>query len=173
MLLLQAGSLEFDQACIARIQPFWETLSAHSRMDLLSIPVAAAKQGAERIALRHGEEGRYAQRPASLKVPPCDCSGPSIGYRCGREAPARTQVWEGLDLVIGRHGVPERTCFWGIWQRYRRSCMLAEPVEIVQLILDALKGEEACLACPILALVIAFVSEDLGGELPATTKDDP
>ena len=33
----------------------------------------------------------------------------------------------------------------GIWQRYRRSCMLAEPVEIVQLILDALKGEEACM----------------------------
>lgn len=31
----------------------------------------------------------------------------------------------------------------------------------------------ACRACPILALVIAFVSVDLGGELPATTKDDP
>ena len=57
MLLLQAGSVEFDPACIARIQPFWETLSAHSRMDLLSIPVAAGKQAAELITLRHGEEG--------------------------------------------------------------------------------------------------------------------
>lgn len=79
--------------------------------------------------------------------------------------PAQRALWQRMRQLLER--------VQGIWQRYRRSCMLAEPVEIVQLILDALKGEEACLACPILALVIAFVSEDLGGELPATTKDDP
>ena len=45
MLPLQAKSLEADAgARIARIQPFWKTLSAQSRMDLLSIPIAAFRQ---------------------------------------------------------------------------------------------------------------------------------
>ena len=50
MLLLQAGS---DAGVhMARIQPFWKTLSAQSRMDLLSIPVAAAKHQAAELAAK-------------------------------------------------------------------------------------------------------------------------
>ena len=175
MLLLQAGSLEFDRACIARIQPVWDTLSAKSLLDLLNIPVAAAKQAAELCTQRQREEGthcgsapktqracallqlqcstamhmaarctfelgahvpRHCVQPLStfvlspiaalinaqglatvrssppLRAPPCDCSALSIGYESCHEAPARTQDLEGLDLVIGCHGVPERPGFW-------------------------------------------------------------
>ena len=52
MLLLQAGSVADARERMARIQPFWETLSAQSRMDLLSIPVAAAKQQAAELAAK-------------------------------------------------------------------------------------------------------------------------
>ena len=54
VLQLQAGSVADAQACMARIQPFWTTLSAQSRMDLLSIPAAAAKQQASELAAKQG-----------------------------------------------------------------------------------------------------------------------
>ncbi len=52
MLVLQAGSVADARARMARIQPFWKTLSAQSRMDLLSIPVAAAKQRVAELAAK-------------------------------------------------------------------------------------------------------------------------
>ena len=53
MLLLQAGSAADVQARMAKIHAFWETLSAQSRMDLLSVPIAAAQQQAEVVAAKH------------------------------------------------------------------------------------------------------------------------
>ena len=65
MLPLQAKSLEADAgARIARIQPFWKTLSAQSRMDLLSIPIAAFKQ---RIAAAKAEHWAAEQKATGTK----------------------------------------------------------------------------------------------------------
>ena len=52
LLLLQAGSAADVQARMAKIHAFWETLSAQGRMDLLSVPVAAAKQQAAEVAAK-------------------------------------------------------------------------------------------------------------------------
>eukprot|EP00891_Asterochloris_glomerata_P009263 jgi/Astpho2/9263/Aster-06839 len=43
------------RARIARIQPFWKTLSAQSRMDLLSIPVATVREQAAELSYKQQE----------------------------------------------------------------------------------------------------------------------
>ena len=70
MLLLQAGSVEpasaDAQARITRIQPFWKTLSAQSRMDLLSIPAAAVKEQAAEFSYKQ-QEAEQASRQQILE----------------------------------------------------------------------------------------------------------
>ena len=75
MLLLQAQSVEADaRARIARIQPFWKTLSAHSRMNLLSVPVAAAKQCVAAAKAEHRATEVKAQQGRDKGTKRCSAS---------------------------------------------------------------------------------------------------
>ena len=70
VLLLQAVSVDDAQTRMARIQPFWETLSAQSRVDLLSVPIAVARQQAAQLtAMLHRVEGL--KRSSAFKQGSC------------------------------------------------------------------------------------------------------
>eukprot|EP00891_Asterochloris_glomerata_P009241 jgi/Astpho2/9241/fgenesh1_pg.00138_%23_18_t len=156
----EAGSVADARARMARIQPFWKTLSAQSRIDLLSIPVAAAKQRVAELAAKRQAAQLTPVQHAAKQADVMKQGEATINSRQPLSVRHHvTMVLPKLD-IHATMTLQRRYRTWKIWT-------WSSPAK-------EFYSAQAFGVGPIQVVVRAFVSETLAGNKPAPiTKGDP